>query len=1626
MDRNRKLVDDRCQAALPDDKEELFSVNRFGGTTIALKSIGDEIGQQFQGDLDERLQIHQELRRVALRRADIVRAIGIDGERAQPVDIEPGVIEFIPGNCGMMTAKGDLIDDINERNLITIEPPYEEQDGPFTIGGLTQQSCFFMDDDDKFNSTSSSTPITATIISRQMSDIQLVAIDDVSERGMLNKVLLLLGYASLCGHFEKNTQRQDEYRFIRTYPKLATTHLLDIEGQLVDEKRAYDLYVVKQAESVKNTWVKSKNQLSVVNRRLRSGIALAARTFPTLWLRLFGKLTPPNTCGELRNIKSLLRDCIALVDIPYQEKMMQVSIDAMLLGMAMGTSDESFVEHIKSEIPFEQHNMSEIAGSAFDTTASEVLSWQARGVLTCEVAYTRALCCFSSQTDPTKWERAKQLECIKELFPALVKTHREGGFAIDVKGLIAMQSYQYRLNELDGRKIPRLDCRGGSLLESKFDSAPTMSNNMRETKQVLAQPNLKAARLRECYSSNNRGESVYAQSVASSYDDYVDAKASKEGVQLARVASPRATCGMFERCIAWVDVQAALNGNQSSVVAIRNGLLYGTENNVIRLSTELKRFGVLLTIDDKHCLGIGNTRREYAFSNVSCKEIGIAMEMTRKTLSRNTSESETLRVLRNLIAFRDDKWRLFNCQRRLVSIHVQSGVKQRPKDWPQASGHTRPLCVGKATFEVEGREGERVKSAVVTSTNPNASILRPGGFSMKSLVLGVGAITYRFEEQAKDFCGDCAIMGTHVKQALTSAAKCGHSVPQKDVARLFDDMTSNVSEEVIQHYWKSKASLESAKQVFEKSLANYERCSIDRAVWHACLGFLTLLLKANLVKDDEDSEGDVAPEQRFRRVFTYYSEYSYADRVTIAGIIGADARWANPLVLAHLFCYQLISMDNGAPVPREIVQNVLSMPHEQISNEVCEKTGRPCWGGCLKGVDAVHTCGSCKTAYNCKWCSVAKRVFRFDTDDSTTWDTTGNDNTAEVDYKYDWDDYDPTIDQEIMVRCATPQQVTISIDDRMRKAMHDAYLASRVPTQPKILQEALELNSDLEDAATVLSSDSQVRTVIEDDHQDDGSGARSMGEIRDTMLDDESTECTDDGTVNTEQWSITVGGVIAESIEVASVTKELATLTINTRASSIEVRPDNTTKTVVVSAAKGPCTNDNDAPGQSESYDEQEEGWGDNKYKRTAAKARAMFGDANIPFTVTKPADHKVITSCFVYKRCTLWSGSEGSPWSMTRLGAWAQGNATSSGDTRNRNMYSESTSIFKCGQVHDTNGRHFCRFNGKHVERRPFKQLCSEYVLGSPGAGDVWRTRFSGDTIGEHIDQAWKYEDLLNRCVCAGCITFRLVKDPKLLAGCALDGPTWHANPQYVMKMRVLDNGANRLDVLGALNDTASGATNVLHNLAYIASSIGRVITPDVARYESWTRLGRSGLFDGDHHIDDEIIPWGTAVNVGHSVKTARTNNLIHSMTCAQRMGGDYIYEAIRDEQYKLPAKTHIFITKTQPRDEHDLGIAYRTIHNMWPLFARMWTTQWNKDSQARLSKLSTSGAAFGDFNHYYLRVSESISGDPRECGPIQVTRTARCGVDHLVKATKLSVDNETANLIREVWGEDSYALLN
>nr|VCV25421.1 uncharacterised protein [Leptosphaeria biglobosa quadrivirus 1] len=1414
---------------------------------------------------------------------------------------------------------------------------------------------------------SDTTPTIACLIPRSnpLTFTNGIPVDEA--QGFIRNVVSMITIASWAGNLSRKRGRGSTYALNTEAPAIATSHLVQTSVSGKVDKRNYDYMKQEMTTSINDYKRQGKQTMTTDSDLIDEALFAAASIYPDYWQVLFTRHDPPVARGCGGQVNSIFRRALAAIPYNLKEKCQLLADISACVAMVQGTSDEAMIEHhvgvVATHALYEPRTLIE----ANDFTESDVVSAQAAGVFAFEMAYSRMLNLAATQTSHVHWQRKQHLRQLCD-FAGQLTTIADDGVLLSIHSFIKTHAYGDGSSQHGYDEGTFFFSSGHQVLEMYLDDKPVLAQGILQTKDAMSFDQPQSARLRERYQNFDRGESVYAQSVASSYDDYAEGRQFKDGVQLARVTSPRSTlCAMLNQ-VNWIDKAAAINSSHRAGALVRDGVIYGQEGNLTRLAVELKRYGVLVIIDDKSCLGIGNTRREFGFSSPHHSELAFELAFTTKTVSHQVQSSPIMSELKTLIAARDGVWRVLNVFRASRALHAESGFKPSPKHWLDRTPSSNMPIYGFATFDIRPSHTKRQRSGLVTSTNPNASVFRPGGFSMNRLIMQAPAIKYVHGDEELVFSGECARMGADAMKSISAAGRKSHATEQTLLQKLFLNILDRAEPEMIRYCWGDIDNALKHGEMYKQKLKSTERGTVQRVAWHACTGFIVFTIKVMIARVCENEVGDMQPSKRLALCERVTAHLDARQQYVAYALIAADARWANPFMMAHTYAMHLATRANDVETNNKRITRALSTPIAQKKNPVCRRTGSRCYSDCPVDGSATHTCAACGKNYKCSWCSEAMRTLGIV--DTTPRAAVANSSRFEA-YQiategYDSNDSDDAEEQDIMEVLGREQLAGNEVDETARTKAHrrcceanaplfdkhELYYLSvgLLPAESDYMDEEIIINTDSGGlTATIVASDEQATQILEDVRAIEG---------------DETSTSERTSSSNRPTW--------AEQVE------EDIQLFGMRRGSELKIKPLTPIRKI-----ERPQT----APDVETSA---------STLTEVAAKA------------------HEEAFSCHGLDSCQYTDAAF--------ISAIAGDGVDTIVGGQNKDGLERlvgPSSHNDCSSVRKDGTNHMCILGDRRLQTRPLRTLYDS-------RHGIKRPKFFAETNGAtqcntDRDVLAIYSDILAMCRCAGCESARLVTNKRALARNEVDGPLWHYDLHDVLEMKLKPKGGQAKTAWGDLCAAYGMDGLLLYHNSWVAAALGVVIKhgTDNSRLEDVMGMRSIGITGDPVNMNSEAVELGYRYGPPKIISNGVATNVIHQYVCRQVGAKEHQHTAGKKVTPSLPNNTVVRVHKSGARC-HDMRLA--VLQNMSGMLHEACYDETLAKLVYSRQGMDISGAQFGDLNHYNIRYEED-KNDGRLT--IEITIKSSCDTAGMQKATGVIQSDKVRAAVLKHWGKETLALL-
>ncbi|QBA69890.1 hypothetical protein [Botrytis cinerea RNA virus 2] len=1478
---------------------------------------------------------------------------------------------------------------LSERNLLPVDLPLQAADGAVTAAIFSTDNMYVKESDrDGVFDKGATTVNTIHVCERENRDYELTnskVFSNSSESTMRN-VITLLCATSMLGEFKKSGRRGNTCSVTLSKPLLSTSHLVETGVVANPTQRNYD---VAQAVMTKKIEVADTNMdrrviLQGKTKYMSAALRLAYSSNNKLWKSIMGELMPPISMGEPNDYKSLMRNALCEVDMTKAELCVLVAEAAAACAKVAGMSDEAAIENLQPMFAV-CDNMSRVLTCAMKPSigARDVTSWIARGTLSFEAGLTRLFSIFTRQTDCYKWQRRQH---VQELYDSDVVglVMNEEDYSISVGAVLSTNVYgKVSANQVEPSSDKEVTATGHRVTDKYGDERPLMKKGLLQTRTALIEDSAIGAATRRTYKNNTSKSTVYSHSVSTDVNEYIEGTATTDGVQLTNVLTARATAGIINATVAWNDTNCMIDGTDRCAVNLTNGFICGPESRLTTIATELKRYGFELRLDDSNALGVGNTRREYAFTTNEQQVIAVPMMITGKRLSKEMEQSAFADTLRMLLTRDRASNAIINVYRQMVSVQLAPGIISNPMTWYASRPTATTAVYGLATFKTVLDVPWRQQATIVKSSSLDRPPTQPGGFNKKLLVYKGRAQTYKNEFEKYTFSADFLDIGISMYPKLTSLKSTGVTIPQKYMSQLLNEISARVDEDMNAQYWGTEG-LEQAIELYKRPLGETERASISRTCWHVITGYIVTMIKLQVYDTVAKLSSERTPYQRLVAIEANYSTLAMSSRYLIAMMVGLDASWANAPSIVHMYYYAKTIQLTNAEMSRVEgnMQYTLSHSYAKVQNGYCTTLSGRCMSYCYGMAGTLHKCARCGKEYECQLCKQSHEVL---TGREMTKPTTEN------------------VTITLAAAIADTDQLLYGLGDTIREESEANESIQRVkPTRQQII--AVELRLRLNRACAQLrpavmperyhwltTADKLLTPPVEPVYESpiievarhDEEVSKQQGQQQ--TADQAKTE-------QPEQMSSYTGKTWAEMVqedtEQIEARSEEENKLVPTRQLTLPpslVESDAGDTEHMMSGALDPpsCTGRSDLPPTFTCLGMQQCAYHDTPMGTLAC---LLFNDKDGKM-IEAPNGHSITEQ--------EHRAMEVVDWAVTK---------------KNRE---NAVLVTKCGVRHEGTTTHWCALASRLKEDSIGLKLLK-------GKTDVKVTRPERDWTESEVLAAGgtsrPYFDMLRHCPCEGCKFFANFDNEKLMSRALIDCPVWHYDWAALKEKEIeVDNSAYRADWGSTrVDDRYDGSLVAV--LAWLAAITGRQYKLDRAR--TLLMFGNANIWANHASVDTAELENGAkySLHMEWSVVTTEVVNFVH-MLCECKFPHDQMQISWPYGPYSAMPNGATLEVRYSTKD---CKMSRMSLRRMSVFYSMLW----ENDDTGRDAKvfLEIHGAMIGDMNHYHLH-REVVRGQTTDNIIVLVMQTCTTNKNGVAIGNRLKVSKELAGAIRNTWGDQTLA---
>nr|CAJ29961.2 hypothetical protein [Amasya cherry disease-associated mycovirus] len=1528
-----------------------------------------------------------------------------------------------------MAAAGQYF--ISASNLIPVDEQLEAYDGILTAGAMSSERMAVGKVPLKAPMRAGSVTVNTFVITPRSGDVRAITTRTSfrETQNMSRNVLTVLTAASFEGEFF-NTELDGVMSFRKRRPLISTSHVVET-GKGVASRRDYDVSMSESTQiiNIRQSLKGKKIKFAPGAELIHCAMVLAYHAVTDVWKSVFGSSVPEQYDQKTPNAEYVIRSAIASLNFKPSEHYLLVAEAAASLACVYGMADESMVESISPAITvLEPAGNLVTSGMPNGVRATQVIQWQTQGVLTLELAMTRLFSVFTSQADKHKYERMEHYAQLRKQGANIFNIDSANNF---VTAKIAALMATNRFLGFGGKHKHYEELivtpTGHGFYEIVDKEEPFMRSGVLSSRSALTSDSVLGSAIRTRYTTDIVSEGSYACSVTSQHDEYVQGPQNEQGVLLTNVAAPRATAGALNSLMAWVDNACVADGNDRSDVNIISGQIIGAESRIMAIAPELRRYGFELRVDDEKVLGIGNPRKDYAFTTTSHSRIAVPITSSGRPIGTQASKSLFLASLSSAIADETGVASVVNLYRALMCIRTKRGVCVSPMKWHDKKMDLKQLIVGSATYRSAFNDAECANKVVITSSSINRPVFEFGGFDKRSLLYGVAAARHSDATGTFYVKPEMARAGTRAASAVYTALQSGQYIDQADLSSWLDAAAALAEEGELEFTWHSQRAFNFAKEVYCHSLTKHPKRSLARLVWHACTGYALTLTKRGLkYKNDKLNSAEMTPAARLDQVHALFANSTPKVRYIASLMVGVDANWPNYLSLVHT--YQVCVSETGKKSQGNIksVHEVMSTPKTCVKNRKCPRMPSPCQTSCCGYIRQQHVCRKCKQAISCALCVQAitesgvlvdgaleiNKVKKTPSiEDVKDVKMLGTEHIADIEYA----------DEVLAEKQRRPSDRSEDIREQMmlnanalvlkfsgRKGAHSKKLSVDVETEQ---EECVDFDGGL--------TPSPVKTQ--------GGESDSSAEV---------TSIREDIRINNAELVLEpprpeVSDEVADKLTQA---KEFADSLTTT---SSETRDKKSWDVPYMNAAEEKVYRTErvrEQLGRIRRDLMEEQSSDDESFKKGNSVAR--------PPTPTTCQDlggkwsGMPLLTCGKEGKCPMFDHEIGVNTEVQVMAGMSKGMPLDKDEMHPSSMdVSMSWKInwfgnsmlnsqlkLNCGNKHNVTGPHFCLFKKQGEEHSILALAKKADMFNKIAPAQIIRT------IEPKIPQPpptfapgqATFRDVTRYCVCLGCTSFKQTKDKRSISGSFIDFPIWHWELSEVRELDIRLPHSFRNCRLGELHQHLGELSTFNAVVPWLSNMLGFLVTP--------VNLEMS-LEYGEFHIRNPIIAGVKGRMMKNEYpyqarlyfKNAQVThvNLVHMSLPCCHLGYGNLHRIPVNQKNSFPHAARVVIDKSIVLTPHDDEIKlYKFIaaaNLLWPDAGQttpVYTT------------IIMTGAVVGDMRHYRMfrpKVNGQMGDTARIMAFEEPTR-----IEEVELGTKMKTGEGTIAMMRQFWSEDTLQYIN
>nr|CAJ29960.1 hypothetical protein [Amasya cherry disease-associated mycovirus] len=1528
---------------------------------------------------------------------------------------------------------------LNSESFLPVDESFDVFDGVLTAGAYSTEKLLISALPCDERVTNGHASVNTFVVAPRNGKVNFrdVRSADSEHKNMAKNILTMLTFASLDAEYE-NAEIEGFVKARQTFPLISTSHIAEF-GHGSTTKREYD---VSTASS--NTLINLKTKidgdqldLDGCSTTLKCAILIAYQVHPALWNDFFEGLVPPSFGGQLPSMQGIMRRAIAELDIQNDELRLLIAETAATTGRVYGMSDESMVEQLTISyaraVPFGDTLFPRNGDSL---PAADVSSWQVKGVLTLELAFTRLFSLFAPQTDRNKYERSKHYDQLSSAGFALFAKDEEGQFVLPIASIISTNVFRKSVTST-GTVKSQFKARpvGHVLRELVTSDLPLMRKGVASARDVLMADNLLGAKARGRYATDVKSEGSYACSVATEPNEYVSGPRDTDGSMLTNVMAARATAGALNSLVGWLDSACVLDGNDRSEVNIMAGCVVGSEARVTTVATELKRYGFELRVSDKLALGVGNPRKDYAFTTNAQETVAARIERTSRQIGKRAATSTFMSKLTVACTSTETQPYILCLYRALNCIKLKKGVVTNPRFWHQARIDNNQVIVGSATFGLSFSGGSTIDQVVVTSSSLNRPINEFGGFNKKTMRYGVKACELQ-DPSGKFFIqADIARLGTRVSSATYAAMQCGQFVDQESLAEAMDAAATLADDQELEYAWASQEGYNAARALYQKPLSSTDKRTLKRAVWHACTGFILFVTKACLVYEGgENSTSEVTPAARLDQVHRVYAAYSSRVRYVVSLLVGEDANWPNPIGLVHV--YQL-AVTPGHPkdmLSSDDIHSVLSTPTARVKNGKCTRMDAPCQVSCFARLDDLHECRRCKCRVTCALCIKALCLTGYAHDggrkpnDHETTPATGGDilhaKTMGSEHVSELHDTESIVGAKPMDLAPANADVRSEL---VELASNLLKINGRRPSaQVKKLSVGNADEGKNEQGFESLSESDNNAQEIDAESSGDVSmvGETSEQQVRDAIAHSEAESRLFDDTADVDDKLFEACSYVpGDASEVGA-----SDVDITPKKSAIRPPMSSRRSSTPTPAASRGLKFDVDLIAdilheppkmwdQSREFVEQTEplvsleqctalvpmhagfampvcsklSYCDILSDKSALQDELVVNDEIINFKVPEQEEVEMSTSIFAVERSGEWI----------------------------KLLPQRQKLKLSCGRDHSMTGPHWCVLKKQDGNSSLRKIISDAGMTDKLVRSQLIRRIIPGKPSTLYLPGSAMFRDVTKNCVCAGCSSFKRTNDPNMVKRSAVDFPIWHYDLGELHSLDIKIPQGQRDSIVGDLMENRGAMEQYCAIKPWLSNMLGFMVKPGTVNQVSGY---------GDFHFSNPRINVSTrpmSYEADYNLwlfyrqpLVMHINKIHASLPCCSMGYGD-ILTFPPDLENGMPFEARMKIDKSIVFNSHD-------DETKMFLIAALASLLWPRPGEEapQRASLSFSGVMLGDMRHYSM--NRIVRDGKLTNDSVLRAVTVPDRMDKVEKLSKVRVSDKTIELFSRFRCPETLKYLN